>query len=92
MSLVDFRLWTPGGDLTGSWWVRISGGALKIRSKNLKTAFGGTQLAVSVLLGLYVGYRMDARWETGPWLLLAGGALGLAGGLFSFLAPFFNNR
>ncbi len=58
------------------------------RSKGVDAVFGGTQLAVSVLLGVYAGYRLDGRWGTGPWFLLAGSALGLAVGLYSFLAPF----
>lgn len=63
-------------------------GSLRFRSKGIETAFGGTQLAVAVLVGLYGGYRLDARWGTDPWLLLVGGALGLVGGMYSFLAPF----
>lgn len=59
------------------------------RSKGVEVVFGGTQLAISVLLGVYVGYRLDGRWGTGPWMLLAGSALGIAVGLYSFLAPFF---
>lgn len=59
------------------------------RSKGVEMAFGGTQLAVSVLVGVYVGYRLDARWGTGPWLFLLGSALGLGLGMYSFLAPFF---
>jgi F0F1-type ATP synthase assembly protein I len=58
------------------------------RSKGGDAVLGGTQLAVSVLLGVYVGYRLDGRWGTGPWLLLTGSALGLVVGLYSFLAPF----
>ncbi len=51
-------------------------------------AAGGTQLAVSVLLGVYVGHRLDARCGTGPWLLVAGAGAGLALGLYAFLKPF----
>lgn len=58
------------------------------RLRGAEVAFGGTQLAVSVLLGVYAGYRLDLRWGTGPWLLLTGGALGVGIGLYSFLAPF----
>ena len=59
------------------------------RSKGVEAVFGGTQLALSVLVGAYAGYRLDARWGTGPWLVLGGSALGVAVGLYSFLAPFF---
>lgn len=31
------------------------------------------------------GYWLDRRWGTGPWLLLAGLLLGMAGGFVSFL-------
>jgi F0F1-type ATP synthase assembly protein I len=51
-------------------------------------AAGGTQLAVSVLLGVYLGYRLDRKWGTSPWLLVAGAALGLGLGLYAFLKPF----
>ncbi|MBI5200007.1 MAG: AtpZ/AtpI family protein, partial [Elusimicrobia bacterium] len=27
----------------------------------------GMQLAVSVVLGVFVGYRLDARFKTSPW-------------------------
>jgi F0F1-type ATP synthase assembly protein I len=50
--------------------------------------YGGTQLAVSVLLGFYVGYRLD-RWSGwSPWLTLAGSAIGVGIGLYGFLVPF----
>ena len=45
-------------------------------------------MALSVLLGVYGGYRLDRRWNTGPWLLVTGAALGLALGLYIFLQPF----
>jgi len=32
----------------------------------------------------WVGYRLDRRWETSPWLFLAGLLLGMAGGFVSF--------
>ena len=62
------------------------------RSKGFESALGGTQLAVSVLVGLYVGRRADARWNTDPWGLLAGGAVGLAVGMYTFLKPFLRDR
>jgi F0F1-type ATP synthase assembly protein I len=52
-------------------------------------AYGGTQLAVSVLLGLFLGYWLDRKWGFTPWFTLAGSALGLAVGLYGFLKPFF---
>lgn len=62
------------------------------RSKGLESAWGGTQLAVAVLAGLYVGHRIDARWGSDPWGLLAGGAVGLGVGLYTFLKPFLRDR
>ncbi|MBL0058582.1 MAG: AtpZ/AtpI family protein [Elusimicrobia bacterium] len=58
------------------------------RSKNIDVVFSGTQWAMAVLAGLYGGHRLDLRWSTGPWFLLAGGAVGLAAGMAAFLAPF----
>lgn len=52
----------------------------------------GTQLAVSVLLGVYAGYRADKRWGSSPWGLLAGAGLGLAVGLYAFLKPYFTKK
>ncbi len=50
--------------------------------------YGGSQLAVSVLLGFYAGYWLDKKWGWSPWLTLTGSALGLGVGLYSFLVPF----
>ena len=38
----------------------------------------GSTLAITVLLGLGVGYWLDRRLKTDPWFLLAGGVLGMA--------------
>lgn len=62
------------------------------RSNGFESAMGGTQLAVAVLAGLYVGHRADVRWSSGPWGLLVGGAAGLVIGMYSFLKPFFRDR
>lgn len=37
-------------------------------------------LAVATLLGGGVGYYLDSRWHTTPWLTLVGVLIGLAGG------------
>jgi F0F1-type ATP synthase assembly protein I len=50
-------------------------------------AAGGTQLAVTVLLGVFIGYKLDQRWGTSPWVLVAGAALGVSLGLYGFLKP-----
>jgi len=44
----------------------------------------GTTLALTVLLGLGVGYWLDQRLGTGPWLLLVGGFLGMALAFYQF--------
>ncbi len=66
--------------------------ASSLKPALLQHAYSGTQLAVSVLLGLYAGYWLDGRWGTSPWLTLLGAALGLAAGLYSFLKPFFRDE
>ena len=52
-------------------------------------ASGGVQLAAMVLIGVFVGYRLDRRWGTSPWLLVSGAGIGLFLGLYVFLKPFF---
>jgi len=44
----------------------------------------GTSFAASVLLGLGLGYWLDRRLGTGPWLLLLGSVLGLGAGFYQF--------
>lgn len=48
----------------------------------------GTQLTVTLLLGFYIGYKLDQKKGTLPWFTLAGSALGLVLGLYSFLKRF----
>ena len=58
-------------------------------SKNAwSLASGGAQLAAAVLLGVFVGFRLDRRWGTAPWLLVSGAGIGLFLGLYVFLKPF----
>lgn len=45
----------------------------------------GTTLAVTVAAGLGLGYWLDARLGTRPWLLLVGGCLGVAVALYQFI-------
>ena len=49
----------------------------------------GMQLAVTLLLGMYGGYKLDQHKHTSPWFLLIGAALGLVIGLYNFLGRFF---
>ena len=44
----------------------------------------GTSFAASVLLGLGLGYWLDRRLGTSPWLFLIGAALGLLAGFIQF--------
>jgi ATP synthase protein I len=45
----------------------------------------GIQLAITVLAFFFLGRWLDAKFGTDPWLMLAGLALGVAGGLTAFL-------
>ena len=49
------------------------------RTAGLLTSLGFL-LAVSTLLGAGLGYWLDSRWGTRPWLTLVGLFLGLAAG------------
>ena len=44
----------------------------------------GVSFAASVLLGLGLGYWLDKRLGTTPWLFLLGAAFGLAAGFVQF--------
>ena len=41
-------------------------------------------LAVPILLFAFLGRWLDRRWETEPWLLLAGCVLGMVVGFYHF--------
>ena len=45
----------------------------------------GTMLVAPMLALGAVGYFLDRRWESGPWLLLGGLILGMVGGFVNFL-------
>lgn len=40
----------------------------------------GIEMAVATFVGWGAGYWLDAKFETGPWLMLAGLLLGVAAG------------
>ena len=42
----------------------------------------GLELAAAVGVGFWAGYRLDARFGTAPWAMLAGAALGMAAGFY----------
>ena len=52
----------------------------------------GTQLAVTLLLGFYLGYKIDQWKGTQPWFTLAGAIVGIAVGLYNFLRPFLSKK
>lgn len=37
-------------------------------------------MAVATVLGWGLGYWLDSKWETGPWLMLLGLLIGVAAG------------
>lgn len=45
----------------------------------------GAEFAVSEILGAWVGYWLDKRWDTSPWLLLAGVCVGFVLGFYIIL-------
>ena len=49
----------------------------------------GMQLAVTVVVFFFVGRWLDGKFGTDPWLMLAGLAVGVAGGLAAFLLKAF---
>lgn len=53
-----------------------------VRELGRYTGFGLTW-ALSVLFFLLIGYWLDGRWGTLPWLTLLGALIGAAGGFLS---------
>lgn len=43
------------------------------------------QLVGSVGFGTLVGYWLDRKFDTTPWLLIAGSVLGMTAGMFAFI-------
>lgn len=54
--------------------------------------YGGTQLAITVLLGFFLGYKVDQWLGWSPWAMLTGAAFGLGIGFYNFLCPLFSNE
>ncbi len=44
----------------------------------------GLQLAVTVVVFFYIGKWLDDRYDTKPYLMLAGSMVGMAGGFIKF--------
>lgn len=49
----------------------------------LKAASLGVEIAVSVFLGAGIGYWLDQRWQSKPWLMVVGVLLGAAAGFWT---------
>ena len=49
----------------------------------------GLQLALTVVVFFFLGRWLDGTFGTAPWLMLAGLAIGVAGGLTAFLVKAF---
>ncbi len=49
----------------------------------------GLQLAITVVAFFFLGRWLDDKFGTAPWLMLAGLAVGVAGGLTAFLIKAF---
>jgi ATP synthase protein I len=52
----------------------------------------GTSLAVSVLLGVFVGRWADGRWGHEPLFTLLGAFVGLAVGMYGFVRTVMSNK
>jgi ATP synthase protein I len=44
----------------------------------------GFEIVVPIVLGALVGWWLDGRWGTAPWLLLTGLLLGIGAGFYNF--------
>ncbi|MBX2990739.1 MAG: AtpZ/AtpI family protein [Bacteroidetes bacterium] len=58
--------------------------------RNVAKDFGpfltlGLQLAISVVVFLFIGYWLDGKFGTSPWCTIGGAFLGAAGGLIKFI-------
>ncbi len=52
-------------------------------SRGQRLALVGTELSVSIFIGLFGGHWLDERFATRPWLTMVGLLLGLAAGFKS---------
>jgi F0F1-type ATP synthase assembly protein I len=52
----------------------------------------GTQLAVTLLLCFYLGYKVDEWKGTQPWFTLSGAVVGMTVGLYNFLRRFLTKK
>jgi F0F1-type ATP synthase assembly protein I len=45
----------------------------------------GLELALYLLVFIFIGRFLDRRYGTEPWLMIAGAALGFAGGFYALI-------
>jgi len=43
----------------------------------------GIELAVPVVVFVFIGYKLDERWGTDPWLVILGATIGMVVGFYS---------
>jgi ATP synthase protein I len=63
---------------------KISGRDQRAGPSPASFAGAGVQFVVSILLFLYIGKWLDAKFGTSPWLLMLGVFLGAGAGFYSF--------
>jgi len=59
------------------------------RHKGLKALFVystiGLQLALTILIFIYIGHRLDQHYQTTPWFVVAGTAIGMGAGFYNLI-------
>jgi F0F1-type ATP synthase assembly protein I len=65
-------------DARGEKGIGSSGGRMDPRMMGL-----GLQFVVAILLALYIGMWLDAKFHTAPWLMLIGALIGASAGFYS---------
>ncbi len=79
------------GDLTPPTDDRSPQGSSKASSKDSSArqwgdlAWLGFEFLAAILLPGALGYWLDGKWSTGPWLMLLGGGFGFFAGLYLLL-------
>ena len=71
-------------DSRGSLKVKAIGGGTGHLNEYARYTGLGLQLALPVGLGCLAGYKLDAAWNTEPWLLVGGAVLGILVGFVTF--------
>ena len=68
---------------------RLPDGAwVKGQRKQANAAGVGLQFGLTICLFAYVGLKLDQKFDTSPWILVAGVLLGFVGGTISLLKKF----